>query len=77
MSIIGLLQTDNNDDDALMDDYCSHDAHCLLTHQIVCVSGSAAAVDELGAMDVCARELHTRGAHAREREAHALVDVVN
>ena len=41
------------------------------------IASPAAAVDELGAVPVRTSELHARGAHAREREAHALVDVVD
>lgn len=40
-------------------------------------AGPAAAVDKLGAVAVRARQLHTGRAHARERELHALVDVVH
>lgn len=40
-------------------------------------AGAAAAVHELGAVPVRARQLHAGRAHAWEREPHALVDAVH
>lgn len=49
----------------------------VLTHKIVRVASSTAAVDQLGAVAVSPRELHAWGPHSGEREPHPLVDAVH
>lgn len=42
----------------------------------MCEASPCAAVNKLSAVDVRARQLHTRRTHARESEPHALVDII-
>lgn len=47
------------------------------THKVMRKAGPSAAVDQFSAVSVRTSELHAGGAHAREREPHALVDAVH